>query len=58
MIDIADDHYALDISRAEKTIGWTPKHFVLDTLPLMIELLKTNPLEWYRTNGLTAPDWL
>ncbi len=58
MIDIADDHYALDISRAEKTIGWVPKHNVLDTLPLMIELLKTNPLEWYRTNGLTPPDWL
>lgn len=58
MIDLADDHYALDITRAKETIGWQPKHYVLDTLPLMIELLKHDPIAWYKTNDLTPPKWL
>jgi nucleoside-diphosphate-sugar epimerase len=58
MIDIADDHYALDITRARKTIDWNPKHFVLDDLPTMMELLKKDPLAWYKTNELKPPKWL
>ena len=58
MIDIADDHYALDITLAKKAIQWSPKHYVLDSLPIMIELLKSDPLEWYKTNNLTPPLWL
>ena len=27
MVDLADDHYALDISRARKTLGWEPRAF-------------------------------
>ena len=26
MIDLADDHYALDISRARTLLGWEPRH--------------------------------
>ena len=26
MVDLADDHYALDIGRARATLGWEPKH--------------------------------
>jgi len=33
MIDRADDHYELDISRAEQLLRWTPKHSLPDTLP-------------------------
>lgn len=58
MIDLADDHYALDISRAKKTLGWSPKHFVLDQLPVMLSGLKTDPLAWYQTNELEPPYWL
>ncbi len=55
MIDLADDHYQLDITRAKTLLGWTPKHFVLDALPVMIDALKKDPIGWYKFNGLTMP---
>jgi nucleoside-diphosphate-sugar epimerase len=58
MIDMADDHYALDISRAGELLDWRPKHRILDTLPAMIEALKQDPAGWYRQNGITPPPWL
>lgn len=58
MIDVADDHYALDISKAKKILGWQPKHYVINQLPIMLALLKTDPLAWYHTNELDPPKWL
>lgn len=52
MIDLADDHYALDITRAAGSIGWQPRHSLRDTLPRMIEALKADPQGWYRKNKL------
>jgi UDP-glucose 4-epimerase len=52
MIDRADDHYELDISRAEKLLGWKPKHNLIDTLPEMIQNLKEDPDKWYKENKL------
>lgn len=52
MIDIADDNYTLDVSKAKEILGWEPKHFVGTTLPVMIEKLKSDPIAWYKTNGL------
>ncbi len=53
MIDLADDHYELDISRAKKTLGWSPKHSLEKTLPIMIEKLKADPKGWYKKNQLS-----
>lgn len=58
MIDIADDNYILDVSRAHKILGWKPKHSIRDTLPKMIQFLKKDPMAFYCTNGLTLPSWL
>ncbi|MDN2566099.1 NAD-dependent epimerase/dehydratase family protein [Aquibium sp. A9E412] len=58
MIDMADDHYALDVSRARRLLGWEPRHAILDTLPAMIAALKRDPLAWYQRNGITPPDWM
>jgi len=58
MIDMADDHYALDISCAEKHLGWRPKHYIGTSLPVMMELLKTDPVQWYEENGLVMPKHL
>lgn len=58
MIDLADDHYELDISRARSLLGWQPKHFIGDVLPKMVDFLKTNPIEFYNTNDLVIPGWL
>ncbi len=55
MIDLADDHYQLDISRAWKVLGWQPRRSLRDTLPRMVELLKNDPATWYRDNKLELP---
>jgi UDP-glucose 4-epimerase len=58
MIDRADDHYELDITRAQKTLGWEPSRSLRETLPKMIAALKRDPIGWYRENHLTLPKWL
>ncbi|QEF97617.1 3 beta-hydroxysteroid dehydrogenase/Delta 5--_4-isomerase [Stieleria maiorica] len=52
MVPMADDHYALDISRAKALIDWEPKYRLIDQLPIIIDRLKQNPDQWYRNNGL------
>lgn len=58
MIDLADDHYALDITRARTLLGWEPAHRLIATLPKMVAALKEDPLRWYRENKLKPPAWL
>jgi nucleoside-diphosphate-sugar epimerase len=55
MIEFADDHYALDISRAKKLLGWQPRRSLRETLPDMIAAMKRDPLAWYREHGLSPP---
>ncbi|MBA3598232.1 MAG: NAD-dependent epimerase/dehydratase family protein, partial [Methylibium sp.] len=52
MIDIANDHYEVDISRASRLLGWRPRHSLLEHLPEMIRALKADPSGWYRANKL------
>lgn len=52
MVNMADDHYALDISRAKELLGWQPRHRLIDFLPTIIENLKNDPKGWYRANKL------
>jgi nucleoside-diphosphate-sugar epimerase/uncharacterized membrane protein len=54
MIDLSDDHYALDISRARTLLGWEPRHSLRETLPKMITELKSDPAGWYQENNLRA----
>jgi nucleoside-diphosphate-sugar epimerase len=58
MIDLADDHFALDISRARRVLGWEPKRTLRGTLPKMIAALKADPVVWYCQNKLEPPSWL
>ncbi len=55
MIDVADDHYAVDVSRAKEWLDWEPRHSLRDTLPKMIDALKRNPVAWYRAHQLSPP---
>ncbi len=55
MIDRANDHYALDITRARTLLGWEPARSLRETLPRMIAALKADPLGWYRENELEPP---
>lgn len=52
MVDIADDHYEVDSSRARTLLGWEPAHSLRETLPGMIAALNEDPADWYRTNQL------
>lgn len=58
MIDLASDHYDLDISRAKQQLAWQPQHHIFDGLADLIEDLKSNPFAWYKRNGITLPDWI
>jgi nucleoside-diphosphate-sugar epimerase len=58
MIDRADEHYALDITRARTLLGWEPKRTLRETLPKMVAALKADPLGWYHENDLQPPGWL
>ncbi len=52
MIDLADDHYEMDISEAKKSLGWEPERSVKGTLPKIIQRLKNDPAQFYRDNNL------
>ncbi|WP_027134060.1 NAD-dependent epimerase/dehydratase family protein [Geminicoccus roseus] len=54
MVEMADDHYRLDIGRARDLLGWEPRHRLRDMLPAMIAGLKADPPAWYRANRLNA----
>jgi nucleoside-diphosphate-sugar epimerase len=58
MIDLADDHYDLDVTRAQALLDWRPKHSLRLVLPKMIAALKADPVRWYREHGLELPDEL
>jgi hypothetical protein len=58
MIDLADDHYVLDIGRARRTLGWEPKESLRETLPRRVFALKADPQCFYKANKLEAPSWL
>jgi len=55
MIDMADNHYALDVTQARELLGWQPRHRLEDELPAMIARLKRDPKAWYEANGMTPP---
>lgn len=56
MIDLADAHYAVDVSRARKLLGYEPRHRLRDTLPEMIRRLRADPERWYAENKLPPPE--
>ena len=58
MVDMAEDHYSLDISRADDWLGWRPAHDIRDEMPGIIQALKEDPVRWYKDNDITPPDWL
>lgn len=52
MVDLADDHAEIDITRAKNLLGWQPKHSLRETLPKMIAFLKDDPKAFYKVNKL------
>jgi nucleoside-diphosphate-sugar epimerase len=54
MIDLSDDHYTFDISRARTLLGWEPRHSLRKSLPKILDELKLDPVGWYEENNLRA----
>jgi len=55
MVAMAEDHYALDTTRARTALGWEPRRSLRATLPKMVAALKADPAGWYREHKLKAP---
>jgi nucleoside-diphosphate-sugar epimerase len=58
MVGCVDHHYALDTARAERLLGWRPRHSLRETLPEMVRFLKEDPAAFYTENGLALPGWM
>lgn len=58
MIDRADDHFEMDISRAKELLDWQPKYTLNQVLPEMIKFLKSDPAAFYKENKLKLPSKL
>jgi len=52
MVDLADDHAEIDITRAKNMLGWVPKHSLRKTIPKMIAFLKADHKAFYKVNDL------
>jgi nucleoside-diphosphate-sugar epimerase len=55
MIDFADDHYDVDISKIRSLLNWEPKRNLYQLLPGMVERLKANPEKWYQEQKIKKP---
>ncbi|HNP51588.1 MAG TPA: NAD-dependent epimerase/dehydratase family protein [Nitrosomonas nitrosa] len=58
MINLASDHYDLDISRTRSLLKWQPNHNIYDSLRKLISNLKNDPVAWYQRNNITQPEWI
>jgi nucleoside-diphosphate-sugar epimerase len=58
MVELADDDYELDNSRAKAVLEWQPRRSLRETLPKMVAALDRDPVAWYRANKLEPPSWL
>jgi nucleoside-diphosphate-sugar epimerase len=56
MIEYADDHYPVSPDRAERLLGWRPRHRLRDTIPEMIRRLREDPARWYQVNAIPQPE--
>lgn len=48
MVEMADDHYELDISRAGTLLDWEPRHSIRSTLPKLVDAPEGGPVRLVR----------
>jgi nucleoside-diphosphate-sugar epimerase len=56
MVDLADMHLPVDVTRARRRLGWEPRRRLRDTLPEMLRRLEADPRGWYVQNNFPVPD--
>ncbi|MGE0171291.1 MAG: NAD-dependent epimerase/dehydratase family protein [Oligoflexales bacterium] len=52
MIDLADAHYPIDISKAKALLNWQPEHSLRTHLPIILHNFLNDPEWWYEQNHL------
>ncbi len=52
MVDLADDNYEFTMEHARKILGWSPKRSLRETLPVIIDDMKKDPVAWYRRHNI------
>jgi len=52
MVDLADQHYDLDIQKAREVLGWEPVNNLRNCLPKMVEKLKGDPQKWIKEHEI------
>jgi nucleoside-diphosphate-sugar epimerase len=55
MVDLADQHYPVEIERARRALGWEPRRRLRETIDTIVDGLLDDSAAWYRTNGLPPP---
>lgn len=58
MIDLADDHYEIDIGRAHSLLNWRPQRYLIDCVSRMVQSLNEDPAAWYKAHHIAPPVWL
>jgi nucleoside-diphosphate-sugar epimerase len=56
MVDLADDHFELDVTRARQLLDWQPQRSLRETLPKIVAALKADPEKFYCENKLERCD--
>lgn len=56
MIDLADQDYRIDITKAQTRLSWFPRHSLRATLPQIARRLVDDTHRWYEENGLQQPE--
>lgn len=56
MIDMADGHFPVDISKAKTKLTWQPQYRLSDKLATITQHLIDEPKKWYRMNGYDPED--
>lgn len=54
MVEVSEDHYEIDISRALDLLGWQPKRSLSKTLATMVTSLKDDPVTWHAASKLNT----
>lgn len=56
MVDLADAHYPVDITKAKHKLDWQPRHRLRETIGEMAQRMKRDPKAWLQRNGLLDED--
>ena len=55
LIDLAGEHYPVNVFKAQKRLDWHPEHKLQADLATMVANMRSDPKRWYDVNRLPIP---